>query len=31
MLIAQALAEDMPVITSDTRFAGYQRLRVLWD
>jgi len=31
MLIAQALAEDLSIITSDTRFADYQRLRVLWD
>lgn len=31
MLIAQALAEDLPVSSSDTRFAGYKRLRVLWD
>lgn len=31
MLIAQAIAEDLPVATSDTRFTGYKRLRVLWD
>jgi PIN domain nuclease of toxin-antitoxin system len=31
MLIAQALAEDLSIITSDTRFADYKRLRVLWD
>lgn len=31
MLIAQALAEDVSIITSDTRFAGYKRLRVIWD
>ena len=31
MLIAQALAEDLSIITSDTRFADYKRLRVIWD
>jgi PIN domain nuclease of toxin-antitoxin system len=31
MLIAQALAEDLPIATSDTRFANYKRLRTLWD
>ena len=31
MLIAQALAEDLPIATSDTRFAGYKGLRTLWD
>jgi hypothetical protein len=27
----QALSEDVPIITSDTRFADYKRLRVVWD
>lgn len=31
MLIAQALAEDLTIVTSDSRFAGYKRLHVLWD
>jgi PIN domain nuclease of toxin-antitoxin system len=31
MLIAQALAEDVSIITSDMRFDMYKRLRVLWD
>ena len=31
MLIAQALAEDLPIISGDTRFSGYKRLRVFWD
>jgi PIN domain nuclease of toxin-antitoxin system len=31
MLIAQALAEGLPIATSDTRFANYKRLRTLWD
>jgi PIN domain nuclease of toxin-antitoxin system len=31
MLIAQALAEDMAIVTGDARFGGYRRLRVLWD
>lgn len=31
MLIAQALCEELPVITADTRFSRYQRLRVIWD
>ncbi len=31
MLIAQALSEDIPILTSDTRFEEYRRLRVLWD
>lgn len=30
MLIAQALAEKVPMATSDTRFAGYKGLRVVW-
>jgi PIN domain nuclease of toxin-antitoxin system len=31
MLISQALAEDLSIVTSDTRFGDYKRLRVLWD
>lgn len=31
MLIAQALAEDLPIVSGDTRFTGYKRLRVFWD
>ena len=31
MLIAQALAEELPIVTSDARFTEYKRLRVLWD
>jgi hypothetical protein len=31
MLIAQALAEDLAIISSDARFAAYKRLQVLWD
>jgi PIN domain nuclease of toxin-antitoxin system len=31
MLIAQALAEDLPILSGDTRFTGYKRLRVFWD
>jgi PIN domain nuclease of toxin-antitoxin system len=31
MLIAQALAEDLSIATSDTRFARYKGLRTLWD
>ena len=31
MLIAQALAEDVTIVTSDTRFEGYQQLRVFWE
>jgi PIN domain nuclease of toxin-antitoxin system len=31
MLIAQAFAEGLSIITSDMRFTGYKGLRVLWD
>jgi PIN domain nuclease of toxin-antitoxin system len=31
MLIAQALAEAVPIVSSDMRFAAYKRLRVFWD
>lgn len=31
MLIAQALAENLSIVSSDTRFGGYKRLRVIWD
>ena len=30
MLIAQALVEDLEIVTSDTRFESYKRLRVVW-
>ncbi len=30
MLIAQALAEDLSMVSSDTRFEEYERLRVIW-
>ncbi|MBV8809350.1 MAG: type II toxin-antitoxin system VapC family toxin [Acidobacteriaceae bacterium] len=31
MLIAQAVAEGLPIVSSDQRFTAYQGLRVLWD
>jgi len=31
MLIAQALSETLAVMTSDSRFENYMRLRVIWD
>jgi PIN domain nuclease of toxin-antitoxin system len=31
LLIAQAIAEDLSIVSSDTRFGEYKRLRVLWD
>jgi len=31
LLIAQALAEDIPILTSDIRFEEYPRLQVIWD
>jgi PIN domain nuclease of toxin-antitoxin system len=31
MLIAQALAEDLSIVTSDSRFGEYKGVRVLWD
>ena len=31
MLIAQALAEDLAIVSGDTRFTSYNRLRVIWD
>jgi PIN domain nuclease of toxin-antitoxin system len=31
MLIAQALAEDLSMVSSDQRFAGYKGLRVIWE
>ncbi len=31
LLIAQAIAENVPIVTSDTRFDAYQQLRVIWD
>lgn len=31
MLMAQALAEEIPIVSGNTRFTGYKRLRVVWD
>ena len=31
MLIARALAEDLTVLTADTRFPAYKRVRVVWN
>ncbi len=31
MLIAQAIAEDIPIISSDSRFEEYKKVRVIWD
>jgi PIN domain nuclease of toxin-antitoxin system len=31
LLIAQAIAEDAAIATSDTRFDAYKQLRVVWD
>jgi len=31
MLIAQALAEDLSIVSSDQRFTDYKDLRVIWD
>jgi PIN domain nuclease of toxin-antitoxin system len=31
MLIAQALAEDLEIVTSDSRFGAYPGLRVMWE
>jgi len=31
LLIAQAIAEDLSMVSSDMRFGNYKRLRVLWD
>ena len=31
MLIAQAIIEELPIVTSDHRFADYKRVRILWD
>jgi PIN domain nuclease of toxin-antitoxin system len=30
-LIAQALAKDLSMVSSDTRFEEYKRLRVIWN
>lgn len=30
MLIAQALAEDIPIVTSDSQFRKYRDLKVIW-
>ncbi len=31
MLVAQALAEELPIVSSDSRFPSYKRLKVIWD
>jgi len=31
MLIAQAISEDLTIVSADTRFEKYKKLRVLWD
>jgi PIN domain nuclease of toxin-antitoxin system len=31
LLIAQAIAEDMRMLSSDTRFGEYKRLRLIWE
>ena len=31
MLVAQAIAEELPIVTSDHRFADYKGVRILWD
>jgi PIN domain nuclease of toxin-antitoxin system len=31
LLIAQAIAEDLSIVSSDMRFGNYKGLRVLWD
>jgi PIN domain nuclease of toxin-antitoxin system len=31
LLIAQAIAEDLSMVSSDMRFGNYKRLRILWD
>jgi PIN domain nuclease of toxin-antitoxin system len=31
MLIAQSLAEGLSIVSSDTRFSQYKRLRVIWE
>jgi PIN domain nuclease of toxin-antitoxin system len=31
MLIAQALAEDLTIMSADSRFESYKRLRLIWD
>jgi PIN domain nuclease of toxin-antitoxin system len=31
LLIAQAITEDLSIVSSDVRFGTYKRLRVLWD
>jgi PIN domain nuclease of toxin-antitoxin system len=30
MIIAQALAEDIPIVTSDSQFRKYRDLTVIW-
>ena len=29
--LAQALAEDLSIVGSDTRFGNYKRLRAIWE
>lgn len=31
LLIAQAIAEDLSIVSSDLRFGNYKSLRILWD
>lgn len=31
LLVAQAISEDLTMISSDQRFTNYQRLKLLWD
>jgi PIN domain nuclease of toxin-antitoxin system len=31
LLIAQAISEDLTMVSADTRFEKYKKLRVLWD
>ncbi len=31
LLIAQALSEELALVSADTRFESYKRLRVIWD
>lgn len=31
MIIAQAMSENLPVVSSDERFTSYKGLRVVWD
>lgn len=31
LLIAQAISEDLRIVSADMRFADYKKLRVIWD